>query len=50
MTIVHINAILGEPWATKNSFPGSSPTRLSDPDNEIWGASIVGTIKMGKPL
>ena len=39
MTIFHINAILGEPWATKNAFPGSSPTRLSDPDNEVWGAS-----------
>ena len=39
MTIFHMNAILGEPGAAKNSFSGSSPTRLSDPDNEAGAGS-----------
>ena len=52
MTIFHMNAILGEPEAAKNSFSGSSPTRLFDPDNEV--GAVVGTKKNGqtpvKPL
>ena len=39
MTIFHMNAILGEPEAAKNSFSGSSPTRLFDPDNEVGAGS-----------
>ena len=39
MTIIHMNAILGEPGAAKNSFSGSSPSRLSDPDNEVGAGS-----------
>ena len=39
MTIFHMNAILGEQEAAKNSFSGSSPTRLSDPDNEVGACS-----------
>ena len=39
MTIFHMNAILGEPEAAKNSFSGSSPSRLSDPDNEVGAGS-----------
>ena len=48
MTIFHVNVILGEPGAAKNSFPGSSPTRLFDPDNEV--GAVVGTRRTGKPL
>ena len=39
MTIFHVNVILGEPGAAKNSFSGSSPTRLSDPNNEVGAGS-----------
>ena len=39
MTIFHMNAILGEPGAAKNSFSGSSPTSLFDPDNEVGADS-----------
>ena len=39
MTILHVNVILGEPGAAKNSFSGSSPTRLSDPNNEVGAGS-----------
>ena len=39
MTIFRVNVILGEPGAAKNSFPGSSPTRLFDPDNEVGAGS-----------
>ena len=39
MTIFHVNVILGEPGAAKNSFSGSSPIRLSDPNNEVGAGS-----------
>ena len=39
MTVFHKNAILGEPGAAQNSFSGSSPSRLSDPDNEVGAGS-----------
>ena len=44
MTIIHMNAILGEPGAAKNSFSGSSPTRLSDPDNEVGAGTVFPRI------
>ena len=50
MTIFHINAILGEPGATKNSFPGQGPLLLVSPTLTTRFGGLVGTIKMGKPL